>query len=329
MSSDTVEPGPESRARGFMRKRDFAAAIDLLQEAHGQDPADGDIAELLGMAQFMNKQHQEARETFERLTRQDPLRTNAWVNLGAVLNRLDQPKLAADALRRALQRDRRCAIAYYNLGIAQRAMKQNTMAISAYKEAVKLQPDLCDAHLNLGKLYLEMKNFGLAQQHFNAVLKHDPECSKARLLLEKLHDQQKSSRRSESPFGRLVDEKTLAAAQQVTKARTLDAHARNDERELMRKLAREARSGVKQMVPLLDESLQSSLQRLAVFSLQSDNRSADPSVMTTLISTRAELIQLHAHVIETCGRLRDHLNGVSPAPTSPGDSGENDEDDDN
>jgi predicted Zn-dependent protease len=317
MSDSDASVNIEARVRGLMRRKEFDAAIQLMQAELECDEPDGDLLELLGMAYFFNQQHEEARATFEKLTRREPMRTNAWVNLGAVLNRIGDHKHAADALRRALQRDRKCAIAYYNLGIAQRAMKQNTMAISAYKEALRANPALIDANMNLGKIYMEMNNVGLAIQCFNAVLKHDPESQKARALMEKLHQSQKVARRAESPFGRLVDEETLAAAQVEDTPRVLSAAVRNEERDFCRKLSREIRHHVREMVPVLDESLHSALQKLAVDTLQGENRSNDPELLNLLAESRLSLQRLQQKVSADCSRLREHLQGGTVEPESP------------
>jgi len=297
----------EARAKGLMRRKDFPAAIELLQQELEQDPSDGDLLELLGMSYFFSGSNEEARDSFKKLTRAEPMRTNAWVNLGAVLNKLGDHKHAADALRRALQRDRKCVIAYYNLGIAQKALGQNTMAISAYKEAVRHQPEFDDAQMNLGKIYLEMNNLGLAQKCFNAVLKQSPKNAKARALLDKIQQSQKQVRKSESPFGRLVDEQALAAAQVANTPRSIDAAQRNEERDLCRKLTKVIRANLKQMVPMLDVKLHGTLQKLSVGSLQGDTKSHDPALLAQLSETRQQLAELRNTASEACQEIRKHL----------------------
>jgi tetratricopeptide (TPR) repeat protein len=307
MNESETSISVEARARGMLRRREFDAAIALLQSELEDESPDGDVLELLGMAYFFAQRNEQARDTFQQLTRNEPLRTNAWVNLGAVLNRIGEHKSAADALRRALQRDRKCAVAYYNLGIAQKAMKQNTMAISAYKEALKLRPAMTDAHMNLGKIYMVMNNPGGATQCFNAVLKHDPDSQKARTLLEDMRKTQKQIRRTESPFGRLVDEEALAAAQVSDTPRTMAASDRNDERDLCRKVSKEIRTGVREMVPALDDNLQSILQKLAVETLQSENRNSDPAAFNSLAETRMALQRMEQQIVSGCKQLREHL----------------------
>ncbi|MCA9012974.1 MAG: tetratricopeptide repeat protein, partial [Planctomycetaceae bacterium] len=140
MAKETpVTPGINA-SRQLIKSQKYEEACRQLQELLKDDPQDESALELLGMANFFLKRLEHARDCFERLTQLNPSLTNAWVNLGAVLNRLGEHKKSTEVLRRALQKDRKCAEAYYNMGIAQRAMHMNTMAISAYREALKLAP---------------------------------------------------------------------------------------------------------------------------------------------------------------------------------------------
>ena len=109
------------QGREMIRSKKYAEAVELLQKLLETDPNEEDVLEMLGMVYFLSKQHGLARDTFERLTKANPMHLNGWVNLGAILNRLGEHKKAIDALRRAVQRDRRCAEGFYNMGIAQRA----------------------------------------------------------------------------------------------------------------------------------------------------------------------------------------------------------------
>src|SRR5437016_11351558 len=57
-----------------------------------------------------------AAHHFKEVTRLDPLRAGAYINLGAVYNRLSQLDDAIVALRRGIQLDNKRAEGYYNLG---------------------------------------------------------------------------------------------------------------------------------------------------------------------------------------------------------------------
>jgi tetratricopeptide (TPR) repeat protein len=120
-----------------------------------------------------------AAHHFREVTRLDPLRASAYVNLGAVYNRLDQLDDAIKALQRGIQLDTHRAEGYYNLGLAYRRKGQPDLAIQAYREATRLNPRMADAHLNLANIYLEKEQFGLSMAHYKTALETRPSWEKA------------------------------------------------------------------------------------------------------------------------------------------------------
>src|SRR5436309_12328045 len=94
---------------------------------------------------------------FKEVTRLDPLRAGAFINLGAVYNRLEQFDEAIPVLRRGIQLDTHRAEGYYNLGLVYRRKGQLDLAIQAYREATRINPRMADAHYNLANLYLEQE----------------------------------------------------------------------------------------------------------------------------------------------------------------------------
>ncbi|MCA9059695.1 MAG: tetratricopeptide repeat protein, partial [Planctomycetaceae bacterium] len=310
--AESAEAGIQ-QAKALIRQRKFPDAIRMLKKLHEADPRDGDIHELLGTAHFIAGQLEEARDVLERLTREDSSRVKAWVNLGAVLNRLGEFRKANDALRRALQKDRRCAEAYYNMGIAQKGAGLNTMAINAYKEAVKLAPTMVDAHMNLGKLYAEMNNSRQATMCFQAVLDIEPEHSKAKLLLERTQSTSKAAKKAASPFGRLVDIDKLNQSDTSTVPRQLDAATRNTEREYVREVSRQIRRDARDLIPLLDEQLHTNLHQLQMIALHSDDRTADPAIYDHFVETISGIQELHDRMSTDLGRLQYLVDkGVPP-----------------
>ena len=295
-------------SRDLFREKRFAEAAEILQIMLEQYPQDEVALEMLGMARFYNKELEAAREVFERHTKLNSGHAQAWVNLGAVLNRLGEFRKAVEALRRALQKDRKCAEAYYNMGIAQRGQNMNTMAISAYKEAIKLKPDLIEAHLNLGNIYVDMKNMGLALQCFQAAVRLDPNSKKARASLEKAQMNQQNARRVVSPFGRLVDVKALDRQNVDTGPRELDAASRQAERELVQDVTRKVRAGAKEMLPMLEETLHGQLHRLERIVLQSEARLSSAENIESFSQTLGDLLRLRSVIKEGLAEIREHLS---------------------
>jgi len=123
---------------------------------------------------------------FKEVTRLDPLRAGAYINLGAVYNKLDQIDEAIGALRRGIQLDQNRAEGYYNLGLVYRRKGQIDLGIQAYREATRVKPNMPDAHYNLANLYLEKGNYNLALLHYQHALEYRPNWEKALNGLEQV-----------------------------------------------------------------------------------------------------------------------------------------------
>ena len=291
MNKETPTKRVLRESRELIRAQKYAEACQQLQKLLEEDPKEEDALELLGMASFFQKKLEPARECFERLTQLNPAHTKAWVNLGAILNRMGEHKKATDVLRRALQRDRKCAEAYYNMAIAHRALQMNTMAISAYKEAVKLEPKMVDAHINLGNIYMEMKNIGLAVKCFQTALRHEPTSAKAKRCLETAQSTQKTSRKEASPFGRLVDVADLDRQQHMTNSRVLDSAARLAERETVQKHSKIVRTSAREMIEILEGNVPQQLHRLKIAILHAEEHLDATDLLQNLETSIQELSQ--------------------------------------
>jgi tetratricopeptide (TPR) repeat protein len=116
---------------------------------------------------------------FMEVTRLDPLRSGAFINLGAVYNRLDLLDDAIPVLRRGIQLDHTRGEGYYNLGLVYRRKGQIDLAIQAYREATRVNPRMADAHYNLANLLFEKSQNGLAVVHYKHALELRPNWEKA------------------------------------------------------------------------------------------------------------------------------------------------------
>ena len=251
-----------AEAKVLTRAGRAADAVALLQKLPNPGGETEDVLVLLGSAQFLTKDYSSARGTFERLTQLHPGFAGGWVNLGAVLNKLGEHRRAVEAFRRAIQKDSKCADAYFNMGVAQKALNLSTMAISAWREAIRLKPEMFDAHLSLARTYSEMKNLSMARKCVQDALKLRPDSERALALLAGLQTQQVEARKSESPFGRLVNTAELDRQSAATAARKLTPARRQAERELVQEVTKKIRQESRELVPLLDETVAGSLQRL-------------------------------------------------------------------
>ena len=178
MSSESVESLCAKARLALGQKRHEEAGQFYLQ-ALGVKADSPDVHYGLATVCFLRGELQNAVYHFKEVTRLDPHRAAAFINLGAVYNRLDQVDEAIQVLRRGIQLDTHRAEGYYNLGLAYRRKKQSDLAIQAYHEAVRLNPSMADAHLNLANAYLDKSQFGLAVSHYQQALDLQPNWDKA------------------------------------------------------------------------------------------------------------------------------------------------------
>jgi len=138
---------------------------------------------------------------FQEVTRFDPTKAGAYINLGAVYNRLERYDEAIATLRRGISLDHNRAEGYYNLGLVYRKLSQIDMAIQAYREATRVNPRMADAHYNIANLYLERGQTNLAVGHYKHALEVRQNWDKAlrglehaELLIEEQHQKEELAR---------------------------------------------------------------------------------------------------------------------------------------
>jgi tetratricopeptide (TPR) repeat protein len=172
------------KAQEALAQGDYPHARQLYRQAlgvHGDHP---DLHYGLATVCFLLNDLHGASYHFLEVTRLDPLRAGAFVNLGAVYNRLEKYDDAITALRKGIQLDGSRAEGYYNLGVVYRQRDQMELAIQAYREATRINPRMADAHYNLANLYLEKEQFPLAIGHYRHALELRPTWEKAQRGLE-------------------------------------------------------------------------------------------------------------------------------------------------
>ena len=158
------------KAQLAIAQRDWDGAKQSYLMALGLRSDLPDIHYGLATVYFQQRELTSAAHHFREVTRLDPLRAGAFVNLGAVLNVLQLYDEAITALRRGIQLDNGRYEGYYNLGLVYKRKGQNDLAVSAYREAIRLNPKMADAHLNLGNLYLEREQPRQAITHYEAAV---------------------------------------------------------------------------------------------------------------------------------------------------------------
>jgi Tfp pilus assembly protein PilF len=178
MSAATID-GLFQKARLAIEERDWPTAKMMYLQALGLKSDMPDVHYGLATVYFQLRELTSAAHHFKEVTRLDPQRVGAFVNLGAVLNLLDQMDDAIVALRRSIQLDGKRVEGYYNLGLVYRRKGQLDLAIQSYREALRLNPRMADAHLNLANLLFEKGQYRQAQNHYEEALKLRPGWEKA------------------------------------------------------------------------------------------------------------------------------------------------------
>jgi cytochrome c-type biogenesis protein CcmH/NrfG len=178
MMPDKVEKLCQA-AQAAIGERDWEKAKQAYLMALGLRSDMPDVHYGLATVYFQLRELTSAAHHFREVTRLDPMRAAAYVNLGAVLNLLTQFDDAIAALRRGIQLDGTRVEAFYNLGLVYRRKGQYDLAISAYREAIRLNPRMADAHFNLGNLFMERGQARQAIGHYEAALKLRPGWDKA------------------------------------------------------------------------------------------------------------------------------------------------------
>ncbi len=178
MPVETVESLCQ-KARQAIELRDWEKARQVYRQALGLRADAPDVHYGLATVCFQMKDLTGAVHHFKEVTRLDPLRAGAYINLGAVYNLLDQLDDAVNVLRRGIQLDPHRAEGYYNLGLVYKRKNNSDLAIHAYREALRVNPRMADAHFNLANLHMEKQLFGQAVAHYRQALELRPNWEKA------------------------------------------------------------------------------------------------------------------------------------------------------
>lgn len=167
------------QAREAMEQREWEKSRQLYLQALSLKPDSPDVHYGLASVCFQMDDLASAAYHFKEVTRLDPLRAGAYINLGAVYNLLEQPDDAIPALKRGIQLDPQRAEGHYNLGLVYRRKGQIKNAVESYEESLRVNPRMVDAHFNLANLWIELEEYGRALPHYKAALQLRPNWEKA------------------------------------------------------------------------------------------------------------------------------------------------------
>lgn len=299
--------------RGHLKAGRLDDAVAAFSEAVRINELDPDVHEGLATAHFLKHSYETAIQHFERVTRLDPRRGAAWVNLGAVYNRMANYQKAAEVLRRAVQIEKKSSVGYYNLGIAYKHLKQWALAVPAYREAIRLDPKMADAYLNLGNVYVAMKNFAQAASHYKKALDLVPGLERALRGLEKAEAELHAAKSKASPFGRLVDTEQVASKSSAAAAaatRELSPEERKLDRRTVSELVNRLGDEFEELLGTIEEHLDPAVRTLNKMLTQPLSPHGvsitKAEAFDQFLDARAQYAPRLAQFQKTLRQLRDH-----------------------
>ncbi|HUX66282.1 MAG TPA: tetratricopeptide repeat protein [Terriglobales bacterium] len=144
-SSNDARPTPlltvGERADIFLARRDYAAAIRLLQDAIKHHQADASIYNRLAIADQQTNNLGQAEKNYKNAIKRDRHSATYVNNLGTVYYMRRKYKAAAKQFSKALRLDNTKATYYVNLGGAEFSQKHFQPALAAYRHAIEIDPN--------------------------------------------------------------------------------------------------------------------------------------------------------------------------------------------
>lgn len=204
---------------------------------------------------------------FKEVTRLDPTKAGAYINLGAVYNRLERYDDAINVLRRGISLDHNRAEGYYNLGLVYRKLGQPDMAIQAYREATRVNPRMGDAHYNLANLFLERGQLPQAISHYKLALETRPNWEKALRGLEHAEELQEQQEQEGGQVAAAQPARSDAGAQvqaaPVDPERIVDPQVHGDLLRTLHRAAIDADTVGRELLSTLMDNLEPAIKELS------------------------------------------------------------------
>ncbi|MDX2122467.1 MAG: tetratricopeptide repeat protein [Gemmatimonadota bacterium] len=133
---------------------DYAGAIQALTRALTLAPSEVQAQSLLGWAQMLNEEYDEALTTFSRVLMKEPANSLARINVGYICLKKRIFGEAIEHLSKAirLDNDRKATLyAHYYLGLVYLEREMFEDAVTFFQKTLKLGPNLLEAYYELGR----------------------------------------------------------------------------------------------------------------------------------------------------------------------------------
>jgi tetratricopeptide (TPR) repeat protein len=263
MSTDPLGQLCEQAKESLSRGR-YQDARQTYQQALGYESDSPDIHYGLATVCFLLGDLHSAVYHFKEVTRLDPHRAGAFVNLGAVYNRLGQFDEALTTLRRGIKLDANRAEGYYNLALVYKQLGQLDMSISAYREALRLNPRMYDAHFNLANIYLEKERYTGAIEHYRHALEIRPNWEKGRSALEAAMAAYEDMGAADRAAAAAVAMPTMAPTRKLDPTRQLDPDLHGGYLRELHELVIETDNQSQAMLEFLQQEVETAIRDLSI-----------------------------------------------------------------
>ncbi len=133
---------------------DYPGAIQALQKALSLSPGDVQAESLLGWAQMLAEQYDDALDTFDIVLQKEPTNALARINVGYVCLKKQLFQDAIEHLSKAirLDNDKKATLyAHYYLGLVYQERGMFEDAEMFFMKTLKLGPNLIEAYYELGR----------------------------------------------------------------------------------------------------------------------------------------------------------------------------------
>jgi tetratricopeptide (TPR) repeat protein len=133
---------------------DYAGAIQSLDKALALSPGDVQAQSLLGWAQMLHEDYDDALGTFSRVLMKEPANALARINVGYICLKKRIFGEAIEHLSKAirLDNDRKATLyAHYYLGLVYLEREMYEDAQTFFRKTLKLGPNLIEAYFELGR----------------------------------------------------------------------------------------------------------------------------------------------------------------------------------
>lgn len=154
--------------------RNFARALELLQDVRAHEPGNADVLFNIGMCHRELRQFGEAAQAFQAVTQKFPRQPDGWASLAECRWQLGEFSDAVAAADRAIALDAACLPAWTVRGNGQQALGQHEPSVHSFTQAIRLAPELAELKVHRGAAWEALGRLNEAAADYQAALQLAP-----------------------------------------------------------------------------------------------------------------------------------------------------------